>query len=155
MNKEYIKELFEENKETFLESGMDISNPNDLEEMMISYITSNMQYDFDIDVLEDRLFDRNAVEQNLEEERIEHGERENYNLVTLIRLCEVLKIDFIHLLVLAGYLPSNQINNEDNITEMESLLDDEEDDINDEECDACPLCEPIEIVITLISGRDE
>lgn len=87
--------------------------------------------------------------------RIEHGERENYNLVTLIRLCEVLKIDFIHLLVLAGYLPSNQINNEDNITEMESLLDDEEDDINDEECDACPLCEPIEIVITLISGRDE
>lgn len=87
--------------------------------------------------------------------RIEHGERENYNLVTLIRLCEVLKIDFIHLLVLAGYLPSNQINNEDNITEMESLLDDEEDDINAEECDACPLCEPIEIVITLISGRDE
>ncbi len=87
--------------------------------------------------------------------RIEHGERENYNLVTLIRLCEVLKIDFIHLLVLAGYLPSNQINNENNITEMESLLDDEEDDINDEECDACPLCEPIEIVITLISGRDE
>lgn len=68
MNKEYIKELFEENKETFLESGMDISNPNDLEEMMISYITSNMQYDFDIDVLEDRLFDKNAVEQNLEEE---------------------------------------------------------------------------------------
>lgn len=68
MNKEYIKELFEENKETFLESGMDISNHNDLEEMMISYITSNMQYDFDIDVLEDRLFDRNAVEQNLEEE---------------------------------------------------------------------------------------
>ena len=68
MNKEYIKKLFEENKETFLESGMDISNPNDLEEMMISYITSNMQYDFDIDVLEDRLFDRNAVEQNLEEE---------------------------------------------------------------------------------------
>ena len=68
MNKEYIKELFEENKETFLKSGMDISNPNDLEEMMISYITSNMQYDFDIDVLEDRLFDRNAVELNLEEE---------------------------------------------------------------------------------------
>lgn len=68
MNKEYIKELFEENKKTFLESGMDISNPNDLEEIMISYITSNMQYDFDIDVLEDRLFDRNAVEQNLEEE---------------------------------------------------------------------------------------
>ena len=68
MNKEYIKELFEENKETFLEAGMDILTPEDLENMMISYITSNMQFDFDIDVSEDRLFDRNAVEQNLEEE---------------------------------------------------------------------------------------
>ena len=30
MNKEYIKELFEENKETFLEAGMDILTPEDL-----------------------------------------------------------------------------------------------------------------------------
>ena len=68
MNKEYIKELFEENKKTFLESEMDISNPDDLEEVMISYITSNMQYDFDIDILGDRLFNKNTIEQNLEEE---------------------------------------------------------------------------------------
>lgn len=68
MNKEYIKELFEENKETFLESGMDITNPDELEEMMVSYIISNMQYDFDIDVLEDRLFDKTTIEQDLEEE---------------------------------------------------------------------------------------
>ncbi|MBR1377342.1 MAG: hypothetical protein IJ565_06005 [Bacilli bacterium] len=68
MNKEYIKELFEENKETFLEAGMDIQSPEDLEDMMISYITSNMQYDFDIDVSEDRLFNKTTIEQDLEEE---------------------------------------------------------------------------------------
>lgn len=37
--------------------------------------------------------------------RIEHGERENYNVVTLINLCEVLHLDFIRLLKIAGYLP--------------------------------------------------
>lgn len=68
MNKEYIKELFEENKETFLEAGMDILTPEDLENMMISYITSNMQFDFDIDVSEDKLFNKTTIEQDLEEE---------------------------------------------------------------------------------------
>lgn len=68
MNKEYIKELFEENKETFLEAGMDILTPEDLENMMISYITSNMQFDFDIDVSEDKLFNKTTIEQGLEEE---------------------------------------------------------------------------------------
>ena len=56
MNMEYIKELFEENKEVFLENGLDIENEEDLKDMMISYITSNMQYDFNIDIIEDRLF---------------------------------------------------------------------------------------------------
>lgn len=68
MNKEYIKELFEENKETFLEAGMDILTPEDLENMMISYINSNMQFDFDIDVSEDKLFNKTTIEQDLEEE---------------------------------------------------------------------------------------
>ena len=68
MNKEYIKELFEENKETFLEAEMDILTPEDLENMMISYITSNMLFDFDIDVSEDKLFNKTTIEQDLEEE---------------------------------------------------------------------------------------
>lgn len=68
MNKEYIKELFEENKETFLEAEMDILTSEDLENMMISYITSNMQFDFDIDVSEDKLFNKTTIEQDLEEE---------------------------------------------------------------------------------------
>lgn len=36
--------------------------------------------------------------------RIEHGERENYNLITLIKMCEVLNINFIRLLVAAEYI---------------------------------------------------
>lgn len=68
MNNEYIKELFEENKEKFVEAGMDILSPEDLKDTMISYITSNMQYDFDIDVLESKLFNQDTIEQDLEED---------------------------------------------------------------------------------------
>ena len=60
MNKDYIKELFEENKEAFIDSELDIENPQDLEDVMISYITSNMQYDFDIDIDSNKLFS-NAI----------------------------------------------------------------------------------------------
>ena len=41
--------------------------------------------------------------------RIENGERKNFNLITLISLCEVLEIDFIKLLKVTGYLPNNYI----------------------------------------------
>lgn len=37
--------------------------------------------------------------------RIENGERMNYNLTTLIRLCEILEMDFVKLLKITGYLP--------------------------------------------------
>lgn len=40
--------------------------------------------------------------------RIEHGERPNYNIVTLIKMCEVLHFDFIQLLKTCGYLPCKQ-----------------------------------------------
>lgn len=39
--------------------------------------------------------------------RWENGERINYNLILLIRLCEILKINFIKLLKLSNYLPLN------------------------------------------------
>lgn len=68
MNNEYIKKLFEENKEKFVQAGMDILSPEDLKDTMISYITSNMQYDFDIDVLESKLFNQDTIEQDLEED---------------------------------------------------------------------------------------
>lgn len=37
--------------------------------------------------------------------RIENGSRENYNLLTLIRMCNALRIDFVSLLQITGYLP--------------------------------------------------
>ena len=39
--------------------------------------------------------------------RWENGERINYNLILLIRLCEILKINFIKLLKISNYLPLN------------------------------------------------
>lgn len=68
MNNEYIKKLFEENKEKFVQTSIDILSPEDLKDTMISYITSNMQYDFDIDVLESKLFNQDTIEQDLEED---------------------------------------------------------------------------------------
>ncbi len=48
MNKEYIKELFEEKKEVFIHSELDIETPKDLEDYMEAIIISNMQFDFNI-----------------------------------------------------------------------------------------------------------
>lgn len=47
---------------------MDILSPEYLKDTMISYITSNMQYDFDIDVLESKLFNQDTFEQDIEED---------------------------------------------------------------------------------------
>lgn len=71
MNKDYIKELFEENKEAFIDSEFDIKDPQDLEDVMISYITSNMQYDFDVDIESDKLFSN-----TVEKDEISHDDEE-------------------------------------------------------------------------------
>lgn len=69
-----------------------------------------------------KVFKKRRVEMNLskrklaslvnisdtEVSRIENGERENYNIVTLIKICDVLDIDFIKLLYAAGYLPQKR-----------------------------------------------
>ena len=56
MNMDYIKTIFEENKEIFEESGMDIESPEDLKDTMESYIIDNMAFDFDIDLDKNKLF---------------------------------------------------------------------------------------------------
>lgn len=48
---------------------------------------------------------------NTELSRIEDGERENYNLKTLIKLCKVLEIDFVGLLKIAGYFDDEELKN--------------------------------------------
>lgn len=59
MNKEYIKELFEDKKEVFIHSELDIETPKDLEDYMEAIIISNMQFDFNISPNADKLFNRN------------------------------------------------------------------------------------------------
>ena len=56
MNMDYIKTIFEENKEIFEESGMDIESPEDLKDTMESYIIDNMAFDFGIDLDKNKLF---------------------------------------------------------------------------------------------------
>ena len=40
--------------------------------------------------------------------RIENGNRENFSLLTLVKLCEVLNIDVIKLLMITGYVPFDE-----------------------------------------------
>lgn len=37
--------------------------------------------------------------------RIENGNRENFSLLTLVNLCEVLNVDIVKLLMITGYVP--------------------------------------------------
>ncbi|MBQ3020787.1 MAG: hypothetical protein IJD92_01020 [Bacilli bacterium] len=59
MNKEYIKELFEENKEIFKEYELSIETPEELENFMIDTLISNMEYDFHIAPDVNKLFNKN------------------------------------------------------------------------------------------------
>lgn len=68
MNKEYLKEVFENNKDTLIDSECDIKSVDDLDNLICSYITTNMQYDFKIELDIDRLFNsENQLEQKHEE----------------------------------------------------------------------------------------
>lgn len=58
MNEEYLKELFEETKDVFKDSELDILSVEDLKDLLIDYMVSNLQYDFDIDLDVDRLFEK-------------------------------------------------------------------------------------------------
>lgn len=75
MNKEYIKEIFEENKENLIDSEYEINSPEDLESFLESYIISNLQYDFHIYPDANKLFNRPAekdkelINENLEIEK--------------------------------------------------------------------------------------
>ena len=70
MNKEYIKELFENNKEKLIESEYEITSPEELESFMVSYVISNMEYDFHIYPDAKKLFNTDK-EKNIEQEDID------------------------------------------------------------------------------------
>lgn len=56
MNKKYLKELLEENREKFVSSGLDIESVEELEDFIIEdLISRNFQFEFDIDIDTSRL----------------------------------------------------------------------------------------------------
>ena len=74
MNKEYIKEMFEEYKETFDEYELEIETPEDLESFIESIIISNMQYDFHINPDINKLFNKpKEIDKKLNNEEQELG----------------------------------------------------------------------------------
>ena len=68
MNKEYIKELFNEYQQNFIDSGYDMETPEDLEDFMESIIISNMEYDFHIYPDVNKLFNKNLNKEITKEE---------------------------------------------------------------------------------------
>lgn len=56
MNKKYMEELLKNYKDAFKNAGLDIETIEDLQDLMVSYITSNMLYDFNIDININKLF---------------------------------------------------------------------------------------------------
>ena len=70
MNKEYIKGIFEKNKKIFKNSEIEINSVEDLESQIISYVISNLQYDFNIDIDQDKLFN-NDYEIELDDNDLE------------------------------------------------------------------------------------
>ena len=57
--------------------------------------------------------------------RIENGNRENYNLLTLIKICDVLHIDFIAFLKITNYLPMKKGDIDENlIKDLEKFIND-------------------------------
>lgn len=55
MNKEYIKEIFNEYQQNFINSGLDMETSNDLEDFMKSILISSVQSNFDANIDIDKL----------------------------------------------------------------------------------------------------
>lgn len=75
MNKEYIKELFEEHKEKFIDSEYEMESPEDLENLIEEIVISNLQYDFHIYPDSNKLFnkpkevEKDQLKENIDLER--------------------------------------------------------------------------------------
>jgi len=59
MNKEYIKELFDEYQQDIIDCGYDMETPEDLENLIEDIVISNLQFDFHMYPDADKLFNKN------------------------------------------------------------------------------------------------
>ena len=62
MNKEYLEEFYEEHKNIIRNSEQDITSFMDLVEYIKNSITSNIQYDFNLNIDINTLLDLNEME---------------------------------------------------------------------------------------------
>lgn len=86
--------------------------------------------------------------------RIENGNRENFSLLTLVNLCEVLNIDMVKLLMITGYIPieeemidENTLTALNDVIEMLDLNETIKEESLNEECEE--EIEPHEIHLTI------
>lgn len=68
MNKAYLEDFYEKNKKKFLESEQEINSLKDLIDYIHSTISSNIQYDFDLDIDTEQLFEKNTNSLDTKEE---------------------------------------------------------------------------------------
>lgn len=62
MNKEYLAEFYEQNKDSLLDSDQNINCFMDFIEYIKTTITSNIQYDFNLDIDVNKLLDIDEME---------------------------------------------------------------------------------------------
>lgn len=59
MNSKYLEEIYEENKKVFNKCGLDICSSEDLKNFIVYEMESNFQFEFDIDINPNKLFEKN------------------------------------------------------------------------------------------------
>lgn len=59
MNSKYLEEIYEENKKVFNKCGFDICSSEDLKDFIVYEMESNFQFEFDIDINPNKLFEKN------------------------------------------------------------------------------------------------
>ena len=62
MNKEYLEEFYEENKNVLKDSEQEINGFMDFVEYIKDTITSNIQYDFNLDIDVNKLLEIDEIE---------------------------------------------------------------------------------------------
>ena len=62
MNKEYLEEFYEQNKDSLIDSEQNINGFMDFVEYIKTTITSNIQYDFNLDIDVNKLLDIDEME---------------------------------------------------------------------------------------------
>ena len=72
MNKNYLKKIYEENKASFIDKGLDIYDANDLENELIFQISNFIKNNLDIEIDAKELFnDENSLSLDEETHEIE------------------------------------------------------------------------------------